>query len=149
MGLERLKLLSTLINLTGMMPFRMILDKKTNRFKRFDFGWRHPITWWCALSILTQLIYGPVIATIQISMVLTKKNDPIIYMIIMSLWQVSYVLSRFVPFLLLFHAGHLKLAFNSLAKVDLALQNIPHRLCFSRRYTLTGFAISVILVRIK
>jgi amino acid transporter len=59
MGLERLNILFFLINATGMLPYRMILDKKKKRFERFDIGWRHPVTWWFVVVLITQLIYTP------------------------------------------------------------------------------------------
>ena len=42
-----------LCQFVGLLPFRIEFEQKTNRFKRFSFSLKYPITWWYTLLFLS------------------------------------------------------------------------------------------------
>ena len=57
MGVERLKMLFHACNVSGLLPFRMVLDAQTKRFKRFEGHWRHPNNWWFLILLISQMFF--------------------------------------------------------------------------------------------
>lgn len=148
MGLERLNILFFFINLTGMLPSRMVVDRRTNRFKRFDNGWQHPITWWFIFILVAQLIWIPYFCTFQID-ALSHYQESVVYLMVIILWQVSYTLVKLSPLLLIFRIGKLKEALVTLAKVDQELQKIralENKPCTSRLRTIIGILLTIFVV---
>lgn len=136
-----------MVNVTGMFPYRMILNKKTNRFKKFTCGWSHPATWWFATVAVLQIVYTFLISFFQISL-FSDFNMSVVYLIIITFWQVSYNIVKLVPLLLLFHVQHLKTAFHAILKADRILQRISCKSsCSSRRRTVVGIIIALMMVR--
>lgn len=147
MGLERLNILFFLINATGMLPYRMILDKKKKQFERFDIGWRHPVTWWFVVVLIIQLIYTPYITTMSVLREISgSKNESVIYITATVLWVICYGIVKLIPTILLFRVGGFITALTDLKKVDRILDKIPNNQCSSRQRTVIGFACAIIVV---
>jgi len=147
MGLERLNILFLLINATGVLPYRMILDKKKKRFERFDVGWCHPVTWWFVVVFTIQLVYTTYSTTILvIGEILKSKSESAIYLMATVLWLVCYGIAKLIPTFLLFRAGNFKTALTDLRKVDRILNKIPNKQCSSRRRTVIGFVCAIAMV---
>ncbi|EFX75779.1 hypothetical protein DAPPUDRAFT_323020 [Daphnia pulex] len=147
MGLERLNILFFLINATGMLPYRMMLDKKKKRFERFDIGWRHPVTWWFVVVLIIQLIYTPYITSMSVLREISaSKNESVIYIMATVLWFVCYGIVKLIPTILLFRVGGFITALTDLKKVDRILDKIPNYQCSSRQRTVIGFVCGIIMI---
>ena len=57
MGVERLQLFVRFCNISGLFPFRMVLNEVTGKFKRFDCHWRHFANLWFIFVLLAQLAF--------------------------------------------------------------------------------------------
>ena len=55
----------------GLFPYRMAVDRK---FKRFDFSWFHPLTFWFISALICQ--YLPLINTAIVLNVLFEQTGP-------------------------------------------------------------------------
>ena len=150
MGLERLNVLFFLINAAGLLPYRMILDKRNKRFERFDIAWCHPVTWWFVVVLIIQLIYTPYITVVTVMVEISKSNEnkSIIYVMAMVLWLVCYGIVKLIPAILLFRVGKLITVLTDLKKVDQILNKIPDKRCNSRQRTVVGFLCIISMVSI-
>lgn len=146
MGLESLNILFFLINATGMLPSRMILDHKTGRFQRSNIsGWRCPATWWFFFITACHVIWAPTVLFFQLTTLFTYQES-VVYLMVIFLWQISYALVKFSPLLLLLYVGELKAAIEIIWKVDQALENVPHKPCNSKRRTVMAIVLATIAV---
>ena len=150
MGLERLNILFFLINAAGLLPYRMILNKRYKRFERFDIVWWHPVTWWFVVVLIIQLIYTPYKTVVTILVEISKSNEKesIIYVMAMVLWLVCYGIVKLIPVILLFRVRKLITVLTDLKKVDQILNKIPDKRCHSRQRTVVGFLCVISMVSI-
>lgn len=144
MGLESLNILFLMINATGILPVRMILDKN-KKFIRFDKNWRHPVSWWFVFVVAMQLVHIPTQLVYSITISLGNVNHTTVHRVVMLVWETSYTLVKCVPLILLFYTGNLKKSFQVLSKADRLLdKSSPHILCSSRKRTILGVILLMI-----
>lgn len=147
MGLERLNILFTFVNVSGLLPSRIVLDKKTSRFKRLDTHWRQPTTWWFLIILISQLIWTPTSAILYVSSLVSTNKEYIIYLLVISLWQVSHCLAKLIPHLSIFRFGKFKTVLEIISSVDRKLKQFGvDNPCSSRKRTIIGFGITSIWV---
>ena len=145
MGVERLQLLVQFCNLSGLLPFRMILDEETRRFKRFEGHWRHLANWWC--SFITAIKVAVLVASIYFAAVsfLAGEKQSLAYQLVYLLYCSNYaILLLLSPSLFLFRIRHLESAFESLHRIDRMIEAAVKSSCTIRRRTFIGILIIVI-----
>ena len=146
MGMERLRLLFCYCNVVGLFPFRMVINKDTNEFKRFDNQWRHPSNWWFATLLIAQIVY--IIWTIywQIFLFLSESKLPTIYLFIYTLHLSDYVLMIAIPRIFLFHFRNLETALETLHQITRLLPKNSHTSCGINRRLVVGILASFLWV---
>lgn len=145
MGVEELQLFVRLCNLTGLLPFRMILDEQTRRFKRFDGHWSHPAKWWCSFVMAIQIA---VLVVNFFWLVLFHSkgiNLSIVYKLVFFLYLSNYlILLLLSPRLFLFRLRHLQTAFECLHRIDRMIISNSKSSNTTRRRTFIGILIILI-----
>ena len=141
MGVERLQLLIQFSNVSGLLPFRMVLDEQTKRFKRFDGHWRHPSNWWFLSFLLVQFglhIIGP------FSVYSTWVSSSFIYLAVFIFGFFNFSLFFSSLRLFLFRFRHLEKALEIFESIDRLLSTRTR--CNSKRRTIIGIVINLIWV---
>jgi hypothetical protein len=150
MGIERLHLFVRICNVCGLFPFRMIVDKATGKFKRFDGSWRHPANWWFLLLVLIGHTYFSV-SWVNFSWLhLTIDNDQHIsvHLIVFMLFLAILLILFSIPLLFLFFYRRFETAIEILNRVDKKLAKVNHGVCSDRWRMYFGIAITTIGVPI-
>ena len=149
MGVEELQLFVRLCNLTGLLPFRMILDEQTGRFKRFDGHWSHPAKWWCSFVMAIQIaVLVGNFYWFVVSFHSKGINLSIVYKLVQFLYFSNYlILLLLSPRLFLFRFRHLETAFECLHRIDRMIISNSKLSSTTRRRTVIG--ILIILIDVK
>jgi hypothetical protein len=145
MGVEELQLFVRLCNLTGLLPFRMILDEQTGRFKRFDGHWSHPVKWWCSFVMTIQI--GVLVVNIYwlVDSLDPKVNFSLVYKLVFILYFLNYsILMLLSPRLFLFRLRQLETAFECLRRIDRMIISNSKSSNPTRRRTVIGILIILI-----
>lgn len=147
-----MQLLVRFCNVCGLAPVRMVCDRLTGNFKRFDRHWRHPVNWWftflltgyLGFFILFSSFLGPTYFK-EIGQLLTKVE------IVASLFYiVNLSFITLIPRLIVIHFLHLETAFECLNRVDRILNKMPKFTpCTTRQRTLFGLSITICAVFIS
>ena len=138
MGVERLQLFVRFCNVCGLLPFRMILDPVSGRFKRFDSHWRHPANWW----FLLQLIPYPILLSIAVyyafTVFMTDKTESMtaVLSVAVMLYGFNVFALNSIHRLTLFRLRQLETAIEILDRVDRVLDKMIRIPCTNRRRTL-------------
>ena len=144
MGVERLQLFVRFCNISGLFPFRMVLNEVTGKFKRFDCHWRHFANLWFIFVLLAQLAFT--VLVIYISMPFFSNSPLYTFSALMD--ACSFCILNWTPRLLFFHFKKLEMVFDCLNHFDKVLANSNCRVpcCTIRRRTIIGIIISSVLV---
>jgi hypothetical protein len=138
MGVERLQLFMRFCNVCGLLPFRMVLDPVSHRFKRFDSHWRHPANWW----FLLQLIPYPILLSIAVyyafTVFMTDKTESMtaVLSVAVMLYGFNVFALNSIHRLTLFRLRQLETAIEILDRVDRVLDKMIRIPCTNRRRTL-------------
>lgn len=147
MGLERLTILFIFLNVSGVLPIRIVLDKRNEKLKRFDYHWRQPASWWFLIVFIILLLWIPTITTFSVMNIVSKTDENVIYSLSLVLSYVSQSLAKFGPLLLIFQLGKFKTAFETLDSVDQKLKQLGvDKPCSSRKRTVIGFGFAFLWV---
>ena len=142
MGLDQLQLFVRFCNLSGLLPFRMILDEQTRRFKRFEGHWRNAANWWCSFVIVSQLLafFGNIY--ILIVLILPEHKElSLVQHFVHSLYFSNYFFFILLsPRLFLFRFRHFETAFEFLHRIDRMIGTAGSS-CTTRRRTIIGILI--------
>lgn len=147
MAVERLRLIFLICNLSGLFPFRMILDAQTKQFKRFDKHWRHPFNWLFLIVFFGQGLFY--IMMTYSSWIISKEiqSKSTIYSVIFILGLLNYVILCFSLRLLLFRVRHLETAIEIFQGIDrLLAKKLFETPCRTKQRTIIGLVFSVICV---
>ena len=150
MGVERSHIFVRFCNVSGLFPYRMVLDLLTGRFKRFDSHWRHAANYWFILLLIGQ-VNNIILVTYMTWRLLTYGDQMYgnkIYALAISLNVVNFVFLIFIPRLLLFRLRHLEVALQHLVRIDRLLARIISvpDYCSNQRRTIIGFFITFLYV---
>ena len=149
MGVESLELLVQFSNVSALMPFRMVLDKLTGKFKRFDGHWRHPANYWFTLILISEIIF----CILQLSSIVISKinqhkysnNDHLLtYNLVLLFYTFNFMILFLSLRLFLFRFRHFETTIESLQRIDKMLGN--KNCCTTRRRTLIGILMASIKV---
>ena len=144
MGLESLQLFINFSNISGLFPFRLVVDEQTGRFKRLVGHWRHPANWWFTLLLIGQ-VYNIILITFVTWITQRNRSLSYVYFLSIGLNPGNYLNTILIPRLFLFRIRHLEDAIGHLVSIDRILTRIiPMPLsCNSRQRTLAGFSVSL------
>ena len=152
MGVEQLQLLVGFSNVTGLVPFRMVLDEITGKFKRFDGHWRHPSNWWFTFILIAQILNLIAAYYFTLFVIFDSVEDIVslflVYKFLVLLYLLNFSILLWIPRFFLFQFRHLETAFECLLATDRILETFSHPPCTSRRRTQFGMAFCLIFVRI-
>jgi hypothetical protein len=138
----------------GVVPYSMKTDRLTGEFKRFQFSWCHPITFWCILVIIFQ--------TIHICLALFGFNGKMeqefssykmskMVVIIMAVGQMDSLVMFFIIRAITFRYSQLQLAAQFLTKQTVKaleeLEKLPNCKNSIKLRTLIGISIVITTVR--
>jgi len=119
MGVERLQLLIRCCNVSGLLPFRMVLNNRTKQFERFDNHWRHPANWWFALLLIAHIFLTVVHIYISLIDLTDEKSEPITtFQVVLILFNGHFIVLFSIPRLFLLQVRHLETAFDILHRID-------------------------------
>ena len=148
-GVERLRLLFRICNVTGLLPFRMILDVPTKRFKRFESSWRHPTCWWFLILLIGHIFFTVIIALASWN-IFSKKLEAMstVVLVIFILLSSSYAIWISSTRLFLFRFRHLETAFETFHSIDRLLSKTdrPSFNNNTQRRTIIGTVLCLIWV---
>jgi hypothetical protein len=151
MGVERLQLLMRFCNVSGLLPFRMVLNNRTKQFQRFDNHWRHPANWWIVILLVGHVFLS--IVFIYISWMNLTRDDSeslsIVHLVGLILLYVNFTIMFTLPRLFLLHVQHLETAFSILHRIDENLTKISISRDNVLRRTYVGIVITLIGVFIN
>ena len=116
MGIERLQLLVRCCNISGLLPFRRVLNEDAKMFRRFECHWRHPANWWFILLLICHFLVTAI--HIYLSWIYLTRDDSEIlttvdFTVLILLYGNFAVIFSF-PRFFLFHIRHLETAFDIL-----------------------------------
>ncbi len=125
MGLGRLRLFFRFRNVSGLFPFRVVLDECTGKFKRFDGHWCHPANWWFILILLGHL-YLLILLIFVIQSMITghAQSVPTTYLVALSLFSISFFILITIPRLFLVRLRNLDLSLEMIQQIDRILDKI-------------------------
>lgn len=146
MGLEELNILFSSIQLTGLLPHSIVLDKKTNTLQQFHCGWRYKSTWWFGIFALAQVIWMAIFSFENL-ITLKQNTESNTYFIVLCFRNLSYGIVRLCPIILVFYVERIKLVLKIFGAVDSALKNCAQLTPSTvKRRTIIGFTIGIIMV---
>ena len=148
-GMERLRLLIRWGNALGVVPFRMELDPDTGTFRRFNFSWKHPATWWLVVSffLLAFLSATSIGFFVTIVKMLGTEDIPTLVFVALASTMAVYSSYLILPYLLLSRWKDLAAAVKHVRKFDGIAGNVGKGPCQTRLRTLFGFACACVMVR--
>lgn len=149
MGVERLRSLFRICNVSGLLPFRMVFDAQTKRFKRFERGWCwfHPLNWWFLMLFSGQGMFYISSGYVSWTLFEEIRSKSTVYFTIVIFSILNYILMCLSLRLFLFRFRHLETALEILDKIDRLTNKIIHQVrCHSQRHTIFGIAASLITV---
>lgn len=148
MGLEHLKLFFHFGNVSGLFPFRMVLDESTGKFKRFDIRWRHPANWWFLFLLIGNLILLALVIYSMWSMIIeTTKSLPTTFSVVLLLYSIGFFILCTTPRLFFIRFRNFDRALEMLRQIDRVLDKIPTKIpCTTQRRTVIGIIVSLISV---
>ena len=91
-GVERLRLLFLVCNVSGLLPFRMVLDAQTKRFKRFESHWRHPTNWWFIILLIGQICFLTIIYLSNWNLITRMSLLSLVTLVIFILLSSSFII---------------------------------------------------------
>ena len=149
MGLEHLKLFFHFGNVSGLFPFRMVLDESTGKFKRFDIRWRHPANWWFLFLLIGNLILLALVIYSMWSMIIeTTKSLPTTFSVVLLLYSIGFFILCTTPRLFCIQIQNLGQSFEMILKIDRVLDKIPTQIpCTTQRLTVVGIIYVYVHVR--
>jgi hypothetical protein len=120
MGVERLQLLMRCCNVTGLFPFRMVLDNNTKQFKLFDNHWRHPANWWFAILLIGHIFVSVVFIYISWINLTRDESESLttVHLVGLFLFYVNLMFILSIPRLFFLHIRHLETALDILHRID-------------------------------
>ena len=147
MGVERLQMLFHICNVSGLLPFRMVLEAQTKRFKRFEGHWRHPNNWWFLILLILQMIFIVFSSFASWSIFFVKlASTSTVILVIFVFLSSSYIIWLLSLRLFLFRFRHLETALKTFHDIDRLLIKIDHVSCHTRRRTIIGITLSLLWV---
>ena len=136
--MEKLRLLATWFNVSGIFPWRMKMDKKSGNFAGFKFSYKYTSAWWCFVSAAMQFT-GLVTLTCHLYHVYPyfitdpPTEDNIVQCDSWIAWKIimfancvnlaSFVLLASLPRLITLQFGRLNVACNTIRQVDHAIRD--------------------------
>ena len=147
MEVGRLQLFVRFCNISGLFPFRMVLDEASGKFKHFDRHWRHPANFWFIILFMTQCTYSVLDMLVNVPFFLV--SDSLIYKLGLTLDISSAIVMTWFSRHLLFQFRKFEMAFDSLVRFDEMLAKFRH--CGAsdiRRRTIIGIILCLITVSI-
>lgn len=120
MGVEELQLFFRFANVSGLFPFRMILDRSTGKFKRFEGHWHHFANWWFVVLFIGHVFYVTAFIYMSVTMIIEDSNLslPVFYLVTFSLYLLCQLLFTITPRLFLICFRHLEMALLKLRRID-------------------------------
>ena len=147
-GLERLRWLVWYINVCGLAPIRMEVDRKTKRFEHFVLSLCHPFTWWFVIVTIAQfgvfIWFGSVAA---VALINSYGSLSFITFFTITLQCICNAIILFIPRLLLFYYKDLADSVEYVKKVDEILDQTGQWSCTSRRRIIGGICLTILFVR--
>jgi hypothetical protein len=145
---EGLRLLFYFCNVSGLLPFRMIFDAQTKRFKQFESHWRHPANWWFLTILIGQFLFFYNFINYA-KLVILKENESksTVFMFIFICGVVNYIVLCLSLRLILFRFRHLETALEIFNKIDRMLTKTCHPSCNVYQRTVIGLILICIGVR--
>lgn len=131
-GLERLRILLLWTNVTGLLPFRMELDRDSGKFHGFLFSYRHPLTWWLVIWLTLQLAIFAVVHVNIMPILCQQELAPIVKNTFLVQHANSFVFC-FSPDLILFRWKNLATAVKYVNKFDRIVGDSGNRPCQTKR----------------
>ena len=146
MGVERLQLLFRSCNASGLLPFRMVLDAQTKRFKRFENQWCHPTNWWFLIVLIGQSFFVYFIIDYLRWIIFEEFESKLtVFSAIFILGMLNYVVLCLSLRLFLFRFRHLENAMEIFHKVDrLLTKSFRAAPCHARQRTFIGLTLNFI-----
>ena len=143
MAIERLQLFVRFGNISGLLPFRMVVDVETGKFKRFNFSWYHPANWWFIFLLIIQ----STLTILNFHVTWTVNSNEFMYTLSSGIDTLSFTILMWTPRLLLFHLRKMWMVFDSLGRIDRHLDKYNQiNQCSIRRQTIIGIIICFALV---
>ena len=144
MGIERLLLCVRLCNVCGLIPFRMVLDEQTFRFKRFERNWKHPSNWWFTFLCVGFIVFIFPFAYFNYTFIPGEGGKITIFFIgVLALYFFNYLFLVSIPRLFLLRFNHFETALETLDKIDRfmagKMRSVPA--CTARLRTFIGIGI--------
>ena len=148
MGLERLRLFFRFGNISGLFPFRLVLDECTGKFKRFDAHWRHPANWWFGFILLGHLyLLILLLFVIQHIIMGHAQSVPTTYLVALSLFSIGFFILITIPRLFLVRLRNLDLSLQIIQQIDRIFDKISTKVpCTIQRRIIIGIILGFILV---
>ena len=140
MGLERLQIFVRFCNFCGLIPFRMVLDDETKKFKRFESRWINPTYLWFLLFLIGHIFFSIIFSYISYSWALqVMQTETIASVAVIMLYFFSTLSIVSTPRLFLLRFRRLEEALDNLHRIDRTLNKITDYIpCNTRRRTLIG-----------
>ena len=148
MGVEELQLFFQFSNISGLFPFRMVLDQSTGRFKCFEGHWYHLVNWWFIFLLIGQIFYVIVFLYMNGTMIfIDDRLLPVVYLVAFSSYLLGLLISTIIPRFFLIHFRHLESAFIIFQRIDNQL--IPHRPATTQRRTFIAIFLTLLTVNLN
>ena len=146
--LERTRILVRWSNVIGVQPFRVELDADTGKFRRFNFSWRHPVTWWFVVSTVLMAVIAwfvfDIYVTLQSS--IYETESPTIAKVVYPILQLGSFLTIINPYMLIWRWKDLAEAVKWVHKFDRAVEDVGNLPCQTKRRILFGLLSTYALV---
>jgi hypothetical protein len=145
--LERLRWLVWFINVCGMAPFRLEVDRESRKFDRLAFSFCHPVTWWFVVVLILQITMFALMAkTSTVSFYQLIANESTLTICTLVLQAISLSIIFVTPRMVPFYYKHLTKAFAYIKKVDDIIGQTGNWPCTSKRRILVGFIFVILIV---
>lgn len=151
MSVEELRLFFHFANVSGLFPFRIVLNPSTGKLKRFDGNWRHLVNWWFLFLFIGHVFYVTAFVYMNGTMIVEDHSLslPVFYLTTFSLFLLCQLLFTITPRLFLINFRHLETALLILRRIDNELSqmlNITRTNVTTHRRTLIGIFLTLLMV---
>ena len=150
MGAEELHLFFHFANVSGLFPFRIILNRTTGKFQRFEGRWRHLVNWWFIFLLIGQVFFVTAFIYMNVTMRVEESSlsFPVFYLVTFSLFLLCQLLFTITPRLFLMNFRHLETALLILRRIDNELIQMSHAPSCgaTQRRTLIGIFLTLLMV---
>ena len=124
-ALEEMRPFVRFCQFVGFFPFRMEIDRRTEKFRQFSFSWRYPITWWFVELALIHVVSYFLIYTNILKSSEADKLPLIIYASLTTSGAIYFCVLLSARYWITFRLSSLRRVIELVRQIEIRLREHP------------------------